>query len=421
MPINIDLTTDADHQIRDEFLKPLEQIFPQLESKRKCQGQSDEDWIRQGIWRVLTASRSGRDFIQTFLPLIKTHGIYFNRLASDRRLSAVVECSQKLRAQVDQMFPSELAQFDSLKDFEIYAGDGHYLEHATHDGCVGETYWPTGHFFALNIKSQSLFPLELADFQSRKKEHDQRALKRQSVKILRQGAGNGRKVIWVWDKAGVNLELWKIRKASGIYFLSMQKDNQCLDLVKEREIDFSQAINAGVQSDRVMKDRRGIEVRQVIFENPLDGKRYIYLTNEMTLAPGLIALLYKTRWEIEKVFDETKTKLQETKSWATSSTAKQMQSHFVSMTHNLLLLFNHFLKTEKGIENVAEIQRRQSREKQQDQTMNEISQPVPLIYRIFNRFTQASFKLIRWLRVYWQSVASQDQAYEHLRALYAKL
>jgi hypothetical protein len=70
----------------------------------------------------------------------------------------------------------------------VYAGDGHYLEHATHDPMVEETRWPTGHFFALSLKSQSLFPLTLADLAGRKKEHDARALKRQSVAILRQGA-----------------------------------------------------------------------------------------------------------------------------------------------------------------------------------------------------------------------------------------
>ena len=69
---------------------------------------------------------------------------------------------------------------------------------------IAETRWPTGHFFGLNLKSQSLFPLALADLAGRKKEHDARALKRQSVAWLRQGAGKGRKVLWVWDKAAVN-------------------------------------------------------------------------------------------------------------------------------------------------------------------------------------------------------------------------
>jgi hypothetical protein len=48
-------------------------------------------------------------------------------------------------------------------------------------------------------------------------------------------------------------------------------------------------------------------------KKPCDSKVYVYLTSEMTLEPGLLVLLYKTRWEIEKVFDETKTKLQEQK------------------------------------------------------------------------------------------------------------
>ena len=78
-------------------------------------------------------------------------------------LGMVAECSGWLRRRVDACRPSPLSQFESLASFEIYAGDGHYLEQATQDPLIGETRWPTGHFFALNLKSQSLFPLGLAD------------------------------------------------------------------------------------------------------------------------------------------------------------------------------------------------------------------------------------------------------------------
>ena len=71
-------------------------------------------------------------------------------------------------------------------------------------------------------------------------------------------------------------------------------------------------------------------LREITFCHPCDGQVYVYLTSEMTLEPGLLVLLYKTRWEIEKVFDETKTKLAEKKSWATSDTAKEMQAHFAA-------------------------------------------------------------------------------------------
>jgi len=112
----------------------------------------------------------------------------------------------------------------------------------------------------------------------------------------------------------------------------------CLDLEHEQVIDFAQPINQGVTADRVAQDRRGLRVREITFQNPCDGQIYVYLTFEMTLKPGLLVLLYKTRWEIEKVFDETKTRLQEQKSWTTTPTAKEMQVQFVALVHNLLLL-----------------------------------------------------------------------------------
>ena len=153
----------------------------------------------------------------------------------------------------------------------------------------------------------------LADWAARQKEHDLRARKRQSVAMLRQGAGKGRKGLWVWDKAGVDFPFWQDRKASGIYFLSLRKEGLCLEVAQERVLAATQPINQGVTSDRLGVDRRGIRVRKITFCNPCDGAVYVYLTSELTLAPGLLALLYKTRWEIEQVFDETKTKLAEKK------------------------------------------------------------------------------------------------------------
>ncbi len=346
--------------------------------------------------------------------------MHFETLSSARRLAMVAECSTLLRQRVEGLRKSPLSQFEALAAFDLHAGDGHYLEHATQDPMIGETRWPTGHFFALNLKSQSLFPLVLADLVGRKKEHDLRALKRQSVALLRQGAGKGRKVLWVWDKAGVDLPFWQERKAAGIYFLSLRKAGMCLALEQERDIDLTQPINQGVTADRVVTDRRGLRVREITFCDPRDGEVYVYLTSEMTLEPGLLALLYKTRWEIEKVFDETKTKLQEKKSWATTATAKAMQAHFVAIVHNLLLLLQDWHQ-QQGVENTAEIQRRQKRLDQQKSDLKQTGRTLPLIYTLLQRFTQATFKLIHWLRAHWHQSTSLPQALLQLRTLYAKL
>jgi Transposase DDE domain len=410
-------------EVRNQFLEPLRAVYHHATTLRRCPAESDWDWLTKGVDRVLANVRSGRDFLQTFQPFWPRErpvGTYFETLASERRLGMVAECSALLRRQVDAGRPSPLAAFAALAAFDLYAGDGHYLEAATHDPLDGETHWPTGHFFALNLKSQSLFPLALADLAGRKKEHDARALKRQSVARLRQGAGKGRKVMWVWDKAGVDLPFWQERKASGIYFLSLRKEYLCLAVTAERAIDFAQPINQGVTGDRLVQDRRGLRVREITFCNPCDGQVYVYLTSEMTLEPGLLVLLYKTRWEIEKVFDETKTKLQEKKSWATTTTAKEMQAHFVAIGHNLLLLLQD-AHQQLGVENSAEIQRRQKRLSHQKTELAKTGQSLPPIYQAIQRFTQAPFKLIRWLRAHWHQPTSLQQALLHLRSLYAIL
>lgn len=423
MAITPSLVSGTSSEVRQQFLQPLRTVYDQATTLRKCPAESDWDWLTKGVDRVLSHSRSGRDFIQTFQLFWERElqvGPYFDKLASLRRLGMVAECSALLRRRVDAARLSPLARFESLAQFDVYAGDGHYLEAATHDPMIGDTHWATGHFFALNLKSQSLFPLVLADRATRKKEHDLRALKRQSVAMLRQGAGKSRKVLWVWDKAGVDFHFWQERKASGIYFLSLRKEGMCLEMEKERTIDLPQPINQGVTSDRVMLDRRGIRVREITYCNPCDGQVYVYLTSEMTLEPGLLVLLYKTRWEIEKVFDETKTKLAEKKSWATSDTAKEMQAHFVAIVHNLLLLLADWHEAQ-GVENTAEKERRAKRQEQQKAELKKTGGTLPMIYTVLQRFTQATFKLIRWLRAHWHRTTTLTQALLQLRSLYAKL
>ena len=179
--------------VRHPFLEPLRAVYDQATTLRNCPAESDWDWLTKGVDRVLSNVRSGRDFLQTFQMFWRREiqvGPYFETRASPQRLGMVAACSAWRRRRVEALRPSPLSTFESLASFDLQAGDGHYLEHATHDPLQGETRWPTGPFFALNLKSQSLFPLVLADLVERKKEHDLRALKRQSVARLRQGAGN---------------------------------------------------------------------------------------------------------------------------------------------------------------------------------------------------------------------------------------
>ncbi len=87
-------------------------------------------------------------------------------------------------------------------------------------------------------------------------------------------------------------------------------------------------------------------MRRITYDDPITGKIYRFITNELTLPPGLIAFLYKLRWDIEKIFDQVKNKLLEQKAWAKSATAKIQQAHFIALAHNLMVLLNHQIQTE---------------------------------------------------------------------------
>ena len=116
----------------------------------------------------------------------------------------------------------------------------------------------------------------------------------------------------------------------------------------------------------------------------------------MSLRPGLIAFIYKLRWDIEKVFDELKNKLSEKKAWASTPTAKTVQAELICLAHNLFLLVEAKLKAE-GIENEAELARKTKELAKAKEIAAKAGRKMPSPVLALQRFTQRSVKLLRWL------------------------
>ncbi len=68
-------------------------------------------------------------------------------------------------------------------------------------------------------------------------------------------------------------------------------------------------INAGVKSYELVGCSTGVTVHRVVYECPISGDMFSFVTSLTNIPPGLIAYLYKTRWDIEKIFDQVKNKL----------------------------------------------------------------------------------------------------------------
>ena len=406
----------------DELLLPARLLLPSCPSRRSCPGLSDEDWVALGVQRVLEVCSSGRAFLQT-------HGVhwehcpetshYFHTLKSQRRLDLVQELNERLQAHLSEFLPDELEGYPQLAHFDIYAGDGHWHGAAAHDPRIEEKTHATGHFYALDLRRRTLRHLTVGEG---RKEHDIHALKRLGSKVLRQGAPRGRKVLYVWDKAGIDFRFWyDLKHSSGIYFISLEKENMTLEPMGEHPWETNDPVNHGVLSDQLVGTSNGVPLRRIRCEAPDNGQSRVFITSEMTLPPGLIAHLYHRRWQIEKAFDSLKNKLMETKSWATHPVAKTAQAHFICLTHNLLRRIEVILATREQITNQPDERRRKERLNQQKQRTLDAGRLWPSTWDTLLKPVQFSVKLLRWLRSSISSKLPWHTALPRLRALYASL
>lgn len=409
------------------FFAPALACLADARHHRLCPELPDADWLRLGVRRVLEERPSGRGFLQHLAAAgieAPAHSLFFETLKSARRLALVAEVSNHLARSLPALGADFWGGVPELAGFDVYAGDGHFHAAAAHDPRDADDgiKYGTGHFFTLNLRSHALAHLGVADQAARKKEHDMRALKRLALAQLRQGAATGRKVLMVWDRAGIDFQQWhKWKHRGGLYFLSREKEGMKLEPIAENAWDRADPRNQGVLADELVATSQGVSVRRVRYRCAVRGEEFGFLTTECTLPPGVIAHLYRLRWEIEKVFDELKNKLGEIKAWASSANAKAMQANFLCLAHNLMLLCEAELERVHGVRNEAEIARRARRLAAEEGRLVLEKRTLPVLMRTFQRLTQRSVKFIRWLRVQLFGKPHHEPNIAALRQLFAVL
>jgi Transposase DDE domain len=401
--------------LSDAFFTPLRDSAQNTARQRSCPRLSDLAWLELGLTRVLSDARSGRGFLQQLSGQrhpVPTLSHFFESLKSPRRLAILREVASRVAA----LLQSDQADRPELKAYELYAGDGHWHGAASHDAKPAEKRYAVGHLYALNLRTHALRHLGLCEG---KKEHDMGAIKRLGAEALRLGTPKGRKVLWIWDRAGIDFRLWQHWKTRhGIYFISRTKENMKLEVMGENTIK-ADPINHGVVADDYVWTSQHMYVRRIRYQAPHNGETYEFITTEQTLEPGMIAWLYLRRWELEKVYDQFKNKLHEAKAWASSETAKQIQAELMCLAHNLLELFERKLAKEHQVANQAGQRRAEQRREKLKATASEAKRAISALLTEVIRPLQRSVKLLRWLRSWWSSASPLNESLEHLRRLYA--
>lgn len=327
--------------------------------------------------------------------------LYFESLKSQRRLDLLRHLDQLVRNTVAREIRTNdpFLSIPSLDNYDIYAGDGHYLTHATHDHKIDDKYYATGHLFSLNLRNQTLSHLTLADHPEMiKLEHDMHALKRLSVDQLRNSSAPNKKIIMIWDRAGIDATYWqRVLLPNGIFMVSRAKENMKLRTIGHLPYDKKSLNNRNVRGFELV-EVNGQALRCIYYTCPESGAKYTFITSVINVEPGVIAALYKARWNIEKTFDETKRKLAECKSWATSSTAKNIQALFICMTHNLLVHLQHRI-LETNTTSTADARKRAQRQKVAIQKAAKRKRKhAPLLLLFYQRCSHITMTFIRWVR-----------------------
>jgi hypothetical protein len=408
--------------VNTAFFQPLTGLAAASPHTRACPEFPDADYLESGVLRALETAASGRAFLQEHGPRLAhppTPANYFVTLHSDRRLALLAGVNLALLETANRTLPDRLEAIPELANYECFAADGHWHHAAAHDPRHDGAKLAVGHFYSLNLRTQTLRHLAAGEGWH---EHDMSALKRVNPKGLRQGVPKGRRALLIYDKAGIDFNYWKrCRQECAVYFLSRAKENQVLEWVESITWDRTDPRNRGVMEDMRVKTREGHPLRLICYVDPLTGKAYEFLTNDPDLPPGVLAELYRRRWDLEKIFDAIKNKLGETKAWGTSRGSRTTQAQFLMLTHNLLLLYEQALAQRHGVVNHAEDQRRRQRLKQMVAAVAKAGQSLSTLRRQARRATQHSVKFLRWLRAAIRDQLAEATAVLRLKALYANL
>jgi hypothetical protein len=410
------LSTD----VNDAFFQPLSGLVESAPALRNCPDVSDDAWVMLGLHRVLESSGSGRGFLQEHGPRFEQTpkvANYFATLRSTRRLEVLRHVNGGVLQRGD--FGDQLAGVDELERYECFAVDGHWHQAATHDLRHDGTKMAVGHLYSLNLRGHQMEHLTAAEGLH---EHDMSMLKRVKPKGLRHRVPPGRRVLIVYDKAGIDFDYWKrCRVDCAVYFLSRRKAGMIFAWEGDREVDRRDRGNAGIMADTWVRTRTEQRLRLIHYQDPISGRIFEFLTNEPDLPPGVLAELYRRRWQLEKVFDEIKNKLNERKAWATSLTAKAIQANFVALAHNLLLLYERRLEKVHGLSNDGEDRRRDKRLATMQTQARSFGRVLPTLLLNACNASQRSVKFIRWLRHAIRDKLTEEAATPRLRQLYATL
>ena len=242
----------------------------------------------------------------------------------------------------------ELEKIDIELDATIYA-----LDSTTIDLCLNLFEWAPFRTTKAAIKMHTLLDLRGAIpafiHISDGKMHDVKILDFLPIEA---------KAFYVMDRGYVDFaRLYNIHQA-GAFFVTRAKKNMNARRIYSAEVDRS----TGIICDQVIavngvyasKDYPEY-LRKVRFKDPETGKTLVFLTNNTTLPPLMIAALYKNRWQVELFFKWIKQHLRIKRFLGTSENAVKTQIWSAVATYVLIAIIKKELRLKSSLYTLLQI------------------------------------------------------------------
>ena len=332
----------ASMTVAESFIEPaLRVLHDYCRSRRDTPQLTDEQFLRGGVQRILGHCDSGRDFLQACQDRGETlaRATWFDALHSPRRAVMVAEvATRSYEVFARWLQPRDwLGAFPELAGRAVWAVDGHHLEHACH-----APRDPKGEFISMGLLyglclhtglQRAPVPFQVDGV----RHHEFPVFKQQLPRWLQQDRGPLLPIV-VGDPAYIDVLYWTEQKRHRqAVIVTREKENMKPTVIAHHRFDRDDPVNRGVEAD-TMAGYTYAYLRRIVYCDPASGERFVFLTTEDSLRPGLVALLYLLRWKIEKAFDVYKNKLHQQKAWANGETAARTQAHLTALTHNLLIV-----------------------------------------------------------------------------------
>lgn len=389
--------------VRDALSAPARRILRDFCRHRRDTPQlSDEQFLREGFERVLGHFDSGRDFVQDRQDSGAALALstWFDALHSARRATMVAEVAARSYEVFDQFLQPRdwLGAFPELAGRAAWAVDGHHLEHACHAALD-----PKGEFVSMGLLYglclHSGLQRSLVPFQGDGvRHHEWPVFKQHLPDWLRQDRGAQVPLV-IGDPAYLDVLYWAEQKRlRQVCIITREKDGMKPTVISRYAFDPLDPVNRGVASDE-MAGYTTAYLRRIVYRDPATGERFVFLTTDSSLRPGLIALLYLLRWKIEKVFDVFKNKFHQRKAWANGTVAASTQAHLTALTHNLLTILLVTLE-QAGIRE-KKVERQQA--KRRDARAEAHRVPAQEMVRHAAQFTCQFIRLLRHCLVHHTS------------------